>query len=940
MTPENSSDLTHAFCALTGYEPYPWQQALYRQLVSGTVPAALDIPTGLGKTAVMALWLIARAGNRNTILPRRLVYVVDRRAVVDQATAEAEGLSERLRPDAEGALGELRSKLGLKDDAPLPVSTLRGQFADNRAWLADPASPAIIVGTVDMIGSRLLFGGYRTSQWARPVHAGLIGCDTLFVIDEAHLVPPFAHLVRAVAEPDGLRNGKESSAPGLHVMTLTATGEAPGGGVTVGLSEHDRENARVQALLKAPKPLTFAVDAEPTTLAECLAKEAWALRTGDDGARRRVLVYCNSRKVADETKKNIEKLAKGAERSGTPKVEIDTALLVGARRVKERENAKEALEQLGFFSSSEPPEKPVFLVATSAGEVGVDLDADAMVCDLVTWERMVQRLGRVNRRGRETPAQVTVVPEVPSPFKLNANKAENEKRQVRMDELDRYRKAIKCLLDEDETHDASVGAITALKNDATKTELLQAATTREPLRPALTRPLVDAWAMTSLEEHPGRPDDLTPWLRGWIDDDETQCEIVWRRWLPWRTSDDQPDPGEIARFFDAAPVHLTEILETPIRSASSGVVKWLADRIKFLDEDHPDGHHAWREHCALLFDRRGRFVRAASEKVLRDEARRKEFADAIQHGFRLIVQADLGGLSTDGLLDAKAGGATATADGDDEDWAKQVGWRAARDDDRAENDDQWRPILLLPGVRSESEDPPPGLRVEKFVGETAANADYKSAPEVTRRRQSLAEHSSWTEAEAGTLAETLGFDQAMKDIFRTAGWLHDLGKDRDNWQAFIRKPKNEAPLAKNTLRADPSLLRIAGETYRHEFGSLLDALHGAAPGRERALATEAQPRLTALPEASHDLALHLVASHHGRARPVIAAVDQDHDLETCEVEARAAALRFARLQKQWGPWGLAWLEAVFRAADAAASAKLDREGPVDKRPDNGEAGDG
>jgi CRISPR-associated endonuclease/helicase Cas3 len=39
-------------------------------------------------------------------------------------------------------------------------------------------------------------------------------------------------------------------------------------------------------------------------------------------------------------------------------------------------------------------------VATAAGEVGVDIDADHMVCDLVAWERMVQRLGRVNRRGK------------------------------------------------------------------------------------------------------------------------------------------------------------------------------------------------------------------------------------------------------------------------------------------------------------------------------------------------------------------------------------------------------------------------------------------------------------------------------------------------------------------------------------------------------------
>jgi CRISPR-associated endonuclease/helicase Cas3 len=31
------------------------------------------------------------------------------------------------------------------------------------------------------------------------------------------------------------------------------------------------------------------------------------------------------------------------------------------------------------------------------------------------------------------------------------------------------------------------------------------------------------------------------------------------------------------------------------------------------------------------------------------------------------------------------------------------------------------------------------------------------------------------------------------------------------------------------------------------------------------------------------------------------------------------ALRFARLQKRWGPWGLAWWEALLRAADQLAS---------------------
>jgi CRISPR-associated endonuclease/helicase Cas3 len=35
-------------------------------------------------------------------------------------------------------------------------------------------------------------------------------------------------------------------------------------------------------------------------------------------------------------------------------------------------------------------------------------------------------------------------------------------------------------------------------------------------------------------------------------------------------------------------------------------------------------------------------------------------------------------------------------------------------------------------------------------------------------------------------------------------------------------------------------------------------------------------------------------------------------------------LRFARLQRRWGPWGLAWWEALLRAADAEASRRHER----------------
>ena len=50
------------FRALTQYDPTSWQQRLFNEFFSkGEIPAAIDIPTGLGKTAVMALWLIARS---------------------------------------------------------------------------------------------------------------------------------------------------------------------------------------------------------------------------------------------------------------------------------------------------------------------------------------------------------------------------------------------------------------------------------------------------------------------------------------------------------------------------------------------------------------------------------------------------------------------------------------------------------------------------------------------------------------------------------------------------------------------------------------------------------------------------------------------------------------------------------------------------------------
>ena len=88
--------MAERFEALVGYKPYRWQMRLYEALLEGEIYDALDLPTGLGKTSIIPLWLLARCAAAP--LPRRLIYVVDRRAVVDQATAITDKIAAAIGP--------------------------------------------------------------------------------------------------------------------------------------------------------------------------------------------------------------------------------------------------------------------------------------------------------------------------------------------------------------------------------------------------------------------------------------------------------------------------------------------------------------------------------------------------------------------------------------------------------------------------------------------------------------------------------------------------------------------------------------------------------------------------------------------------------------------------------------------------------------------------
>src|SRR5207253_445736 len=172
--------------------------------------------------------------------------------------------------------------------------------------------------------------------------------------------------------------------------------------------------------------------------------------------------------------------------------------------------------------------------------------------------------------------------------------------------------------------------------------------------------------------------------------------------------------------------------------------------------------------------------------------------------------------------------------------------------------------------------------------------------------QILEEHRSWVEVRARALAKRLGLPERYEEMLGAAAFLHDEGKRARRWQHAFNAPDGEDAWAKTEGPINYALL----DGYRHEFGSIVSV--------------ETHERLQRLPEDLRDLALHVIAAHHGFARPFIEMRGWDAAppsvVEAC---AMSVALRFVRLQQRWGPWGLAWWESLLRAADQQASRDND-----------------
>lgn len=345
-----------------GYGPFPWQTAFAKRVAQGDWPLALTPPTGAGKTGVVAVWLWAL--DQGSDVPRRLVYVVDRRLIVDSTARYAQRLA------------------GESPRSPAVV-TMRGGITIDDTWI-DPRRPAIIVSTVDQAGSRLLFSGYGVSDKVAPIHAGLLGNDALWVLDEVHIAQP---LLRTLSQVESLRSAVLPLPFRVLVMSATWEGEN-----ALGLTAADLADPVLSPRLTRPKPLAIR-DIEPDAdLAQALAQEARRLRRHGAGV---IGVVANTVRDARAAFTALS-------------AEADAVLLTGRVRPADR-NAlvEEYLPRMA--AGSRTGRTPLYVVATTTIEVGADLDFDALVSESAALSALRQRAGRLNRLGELASAPMVIV---------------------------------------------------------------------------------------------------------------------------------------------------------------------------------------------------------------------------------------------------------------------------------------------------------------------------------------------------------------------------------------------------------------------------------------------------------------------------------------------------------------------------------------------------
>lgn len=1024
-------DFTDFYQEVNGDPPFPWQVDLVRQVLSERAwPQLIDVPTGLGKTALLDIAVFVAAATSAEVGSqrlgrRRVFFVVDRRIVVDEAYDRAVLLATALdRALGSGAdTAARRVAVGLRAFAPtahrgltipapgpgvpegelrtvLPVTRMRGGVTWDSSWLDRPDLPGIVVGTVDQVGSRLLFRGYGVSDRRKPIDAALVGTDSLILVDEAHLAEV---MVSTITEAHR-RDIQGVDVPRAEIVRMSATG---GGGhlrrYSIDVDAHRKSEVAWQRL-HAPKRLS-AVTSDAKLVVQTMTDQAMNLVTADHNT---ILVVCNT---VDRARQVHATLTKATSRGQEP-LDADVALLIGRSRPADRDLLVDRLkERFGVPRARATTTRPAILVATQTVEVGANLDADGLVTESAPWDSLVQRLGRLNRLGRcPGTARAVVVHDG-----VSDGPVYGAARDVTWDFLV-------------EATDRSVDGVdvSPLACRELSEALPEGALAGRPATPLLTTPILDCWARTGPVPVPDTP--VAPYLHG-LGTDFATVSVAWRDGLvdPDPMGDDAERPeDDINADLTAMPVRPEELVEVPLHA----VRRWLRGEssvpVSDLDDDVDPQLRVKKVRDsvrALVWRSDPAADRATPTRLRSPQTGSWRWSDAsgVRPGDVLVVPTERGGLDEYGWApdsDVAVLDVSEVVRGRPE-WSDSVGFgrsaspmlridrgtahrlgfepeashelrilmhELASDPEDREGSSPERdlPRLLAASIGrtlEAADERPADERIPGTAWTPAALGSLRSwvsgevtvvpvmegqgrrsdrfiltpAPEASRtveRDDELPEGSSMGIAQvtlrthhtnvgdrARDIAYALGLPAELASAVETAARWHDLGKAELRFQAMLCGGDTyeamlvDEPLAKSGMS---SVNRAAYRVARQRSGLPQGARHEAWSA---ALVREHLVEAAGSYSFDPDLVIHLVASHHGYARPWLPPVV---DPAPRDVEALMAAsvtdgpeakvlvnsgatvdfdhpARFARLNERYGRWGLALLESIVRCADMTVS---------------------
>ena len=921
-----------------GREPFAWQAALARRVGEGGWPNAISMPTASGKTSVLdvAVWHLAcEAGSGSgRTAPLRIAMVVDRRVSVDDSYAHAKTIAEALnegrgKGSAKAAGDALR---GLSSGDPLTVKRLRGGMPQDSGWSGSPSDPTIILSTIDQLGSRLLFRGYGVSRSMRPVHAGLLGTDTLYILDEAHLAGPFMRLLRSIEK---LRAENGWGGQG-RVVQMSATLRAGAEGVFPGPGEMPALLDDMGERMSRPKPATIEAAGRLRSPA-ALAGHAKRIMGAGAGAARRIGIVVNTVGAAREAFEGV--------RSDAKKRGYDARLLTGRSRPLCRDILTGRIA--GSLRPGSAARQKSVTVSTQCIEAGADITFDALLTQAAPLDSLLQRFGRLNRIGEEDSVAAVIVAD-------GRDVGKNADDPV-------YGKATDATWSW--LAEASSGGGGAVDFGARAFPMPPDDRIEEmssPKRDAVTLlpAYVRAWHRTM---PPGSPDpEAALFLHGMPDRGTNPADVS----VVWRQGDGLDDVRMSAQLI---PPSALESIEVPVWHAR----RWLegmhgaeagggggargrrpgppAGDLADMDGQRAEGQGG-RDTPALAVrvGPRGRTEDVGSVDIRPGDtiAVPASYGGCDEYGWtgtagsspvvdismqahlvqrgRLAVRIDGGparGAADDAAWDAL--GAAVMDEGRDE----EVGRIVAGIEGLPE---AWRQIAGQ-GGKTEVVRRPDGA-VYGVVFKAALDPGLcRSAIECISEDAAalVADYSrGWDKSMGG--AGTVTLDDHLRGVMNTAeefagksglsvddaasvliaAQFHDIGKREPTMQAVLHGTSREGAkgreiIAKSAGRRSrkerDACRRLAcmPDGYRHEWYSVLSA-------REEAAVKDAPDT---------DLVLWLIGTHHGHGRPIFPA-----GTWTDGVDAWWCSLA-ARVYRMHGPWKLAHMEAVLRLADSRRSAE-------------------